>query len=78
MNNRTYVILDASEIGNVDFDQVLQTSADKLRYSVNGSKFVVKFEGVTPSFLEGKTQHNHAEILPIMQSAEWTDPDLEI
>ena len=79
MNTRTYVILDASEVGNVDFDQVLQTSADKLRYSLDSSKFVVKFEGeVAPSFLEGKNQYSHAEILPIMQSAEWTSPDLDI
>lgn len=78
MHNRTYVILDASEIGNVDFGQVLQSSADKLRYSLDGSKFVVKFEGDIPSFLEGKTQYNHAEILPIMQSADWTDPEQQI
>ena len=78
MNTRTYVILDASEVGNVDFDQVMQSSADKLRYSLDGSKFVVKFEGDTPSFLEGKTEYNHAEILPIMQSAEWTDSEQPI
>ena len=76
MNNKTYVILDASEVGNVDFGQLIPTSADTLRYSLDGSKFVVKFEGDTPSFLEGKTQYSHAEILPIIQSAEWTDPDL--
>ena len=69
---RTYVILDASEVGNVDFDQVIQTSADKLRYSLDGSKFVVKYEGTQPFFLLGKTEYTHEEILPIMQSAEWT------
>lgn len=78
MNNRTYVILDASEVGNVDFDQVIQTSADKLRYSLDGSKFVVKFEGDTPSFLIGKDQYDHAEILSILADPDWTDPDLEI
>ena len=69
---RTYVILDASEVGNVDFDQVMQSSADKLRYSLDGSKFVVKYEGTQPFFLLGKTEYTHAEILPIMQSPEWT------
>ena len=78
MNTRTYVILDASEVGNVDFDQVMQSSADKLRYSLDGSKFVVKFEGDTPSFLIGEPQYDHSEILTIMQSAEWTDPSLDI
>ena len=75
MNNRTYVILDASEVGSVDFDQVIQTSANKLRYSVDGSKFVVKYEGDTPSFLEGKTEYTHSEVLTIMATDEWTDPD---
>jgi len=75
MNNRTYVILEASEVGNVDFDQVLQTSADTLRYSVDGSKFLLKYEGDTPSFLEGKTEYTHSEILVILATDEWTDPN---
>lgn len=78
MNNRTYVILDASEVSSVDFDEVIQTSADKLRYSLDGSKFVVKYEGTQPSFLSGKTEYNQEEILSILSGPEWTDPDLEI
>ena len=50
MNNRTYVILDASEVGNIDFDQVMQTSVDNLRYSLDGSKFVVKFRATLLAF----------------------------
>lgn len=72
---RTYVILDASEVANVDFDKVLQTSADTLRYSLDGSKFLLKFEGDTPSFLIGEPQYDHAEILSILSGPEWTDPD---
>lgn len=78
MNNRTYVILDASEVSNVDFDQVIQTSADKLRYSLDGSKFVVKFEGDTPSFLIGEPQYTQEEILSILDGSEWTSPGLDI
>ena len=72
---RTYVILDASEVGNVNFDAVIQTSADKLRYSLDGSKFVVKFEGDTPSFLIGEPQYDHAEILNILSGPEWSSSD---
>jgi hypothetical protein len=72
---RTYVILNSSELSSVDFDQVLQDSADTLRYSVDGSKFLLKFEGDTPSFLEGKTQYDHAEILDILSGPEWTSQD---
>lgn len=73
-----YVIINTSDLDSVDFSQVAETSTDSLSYSVDGTKTFVKFEGDTPNFLQGKTQHNHAEILTIMQSAEWTDPDLEI
>lgn len=72
---KTYVILDASEVGNVDFDKVMQTSSDTLRYSLDGTKFLLKFEGDTPSFLEGKTQYTHSEILAELATPEWTDPD---
>ena len=72
---RLYCILDTSELNSVDFDQVLQTSADTISYSLDGSKFILKFEGDTPSFLEGKTQYDHAEILSILSGPEWTDPD---
>jgi len=74
---RNYVIIDASEVSSVDFDQVLETSAETLRYNVNpaGTKTFVKFEGDTPSFLEGKTQYSHSEILTILAGEEWTSPD---
>ena len=73
---RTYVILDASEVANVDFDQVLQTSADTLRYSLDGSKFLVKFEGDTPSFLIGEPQYTQEEILPILAGADWSSDEI--
>ena len=78
MNNRTYVILDASEVSDVDFDQIIQVSADQLRYSLDGSKFVVKYEGTQPFFLLGKTEYDQEEILSILSGPEWTDPDAEI
>jgi hypothetical protein len=75
MNNLTYVILNASEVDNVDFDQVIQDSSDTLRYSLDGSKFLLKFEGDTPSFLIGEPQYEHAEILSILSGSDWTSPD---
>jgi hypothetical protein len=69
---RTYVIIDASEVANVDFSQVSETSADTLKYSVDGTKTFVKFEGDTPSFLIGEPQYDHAEILNILSGAEWS------
>ena len=75
MNTRTYVILDASEVDTVNFDEVIQTSADKLRYSLDSSKFVLKYEGDQPSFLSGKQEYTHSEILAILATDEWTSDE---
>ncbi len=64
---RKYVIINADEVGSVDFSQVLETSSDTLRYSLDESKTFVKFNGATPSFLEGKTQYPHSEIVATLQ-----------
>ena len=42
--NRRYVIFDASEVGTIDFNQVLQTSAETLRLSIDETKALIKYE----------------------------------
>jgi len=68
-----YVIIESSDVDLVSFSQVLETSAASLRYSVDGTKSFVKFAGNTPSFLDGKTQYTHSEILAILNdvNGEW-------
>jgi len=73
---RTYCIIDASDVSSVDFDQVAETSADTLRYSVDGTKTFVKYEGTQPSFLSGKTEYTHSEILSILSGPEWTSGEI--
>jgi hypothetical protein len=73
---RTHVIIDASEVSSVDFDQVLETSADTLRYSLDGTKTFVKYEGTQPFFLLGKTEYTHEEILSILSGPEWTSDEV--
>ncbi len=75
--NRKYVIIDASEVSSIDFTQVNETSADTLRYSLDETQTFVKFDGDTPSFLEGKTQYNHNEMVSILNSIDWTE-EIEI
>jgi len=71
--NRKWVIIDKDDVSSVDFSQVLETSADTLRYSVDGNKTFVKYEGSQPSFLSGKTEYSHSEILAILnnEDGEW-------
>jgi hypothetical protein len=73
---RTYCIIDASEVSSVDFDQVAETSADTLRYSLDGTKTFVKYEGTQPFFLLGKTEYDQEEILSILSGPEWTSDEI--
>lgn len=71
-----YVIINKSEVANVDFSKVKETSADTLRYSIDGTKTFVKFEGDVPAFLHGKQQYTHAQILEVLAGEEWTSAEL--
>lgn len=42
--SRNYIIFNISEIDKIDFGQVLETSAETLRKSVDGSKTFVKWD----------------------------------
>jgi len=74
--SRKYVIINSDEVSSVDFSQVDETSENTLRYSLDGSQTFVKFDtDTTPSFLEGKTQYSHSEILAILATDEWTSDE---
>ena len=70
-----YVILPSSELSTVDFSEIAETSESTLRYSLDNSKFILKYKGDQPSFLSGKTEYTKAEILPILATDEWTPSD---
>jgi hypothetical protein len=72
----SYMIVLASEVDQVDFSQVFETSPDTLRISVDGIYTFFKYEGETPSSIEALTykdgEYKHYEILNILNSPEWT------
>tara|TARA_R110000824_G_scaffold281585_1_gene469916 strand:- start:21 stop:257 length:237 start_codon:yes stop_codon:yes gene_type:complete len=71
--SRKYVIINADEVDSVNFSQVDETSENTVRYSTDGSLTFVKFDtDTTPSFLDGKTQYTHSEILAILATDAWT------
>ena len=74
--NRKYVIISASEINNVDFSQVLETSSETCRYSVDRTKTFVKYEGEQPSSVQALTtksqEYTHDEIVQFLTTEEWT------
>ena len=73
--SKKYVIITASEVSSVDFSQVLEDSSDTLRYNNDNTKTFVKFEGSTPSFLDGKTQYNNSEMLTELNESEWVNTE---
>jgi len=77
-NNYTYVILDISELSNMDFSKLLTNSADTVRKNLDNSKFVVKFKGEAPSFLNGKTLLTHEQILEELNKTTWREEEEDI
>jgi hypothetical protein len=69
-----YTILNTDELSSVNFNEVNETSENTLRYNNAKTEFLLKFEGVTPSFLEGKTLYDYDGIMQILNSPEWTQP----
>ena len=76
-NNYTYVILNKSEIVDsdgeelIDFSQLLNRNSSMLRYSLDGTKGLVKYDGDQPAFLNGKTTYTHEEIRTEMGKSDW-------
>ena len=77
MTPRKYTIISKDDVDSIDFDQVLEGNESHLHYSLDGSKTLVKYRDEQPSFLSGKTEYTHSEILAILATDEWTSPDPE-
>jgi hypothetical protein len=69
-----YVILDADEVGDIVFSEVLETSESTLRYNIAETETVLKYEGAKPRFLYGKDTYTHSEILAILATSAWNPP----
>ena len=79
-NNRKFMIFNISELNNIDFTQVCETSKDTVRKSVDETKTFVKWDNDTPECVlnlntkEGP--YTYDEILEILSTKEWSDPHL--
>ena len=77
--NREYIIFNISELPLVNFNEMLETSVDTVRKSVDGVKTFVKWDGVTPECVNNLTTkegpYTYEEILTILSTPEWTDPN---
>jgi len=73
--NRQYMIINVSELSDIDFLEVIQTSPNTVRKSVDGTKCVLKWSGDLPkSIVKRKIfteLYKHERILKILESKEW-------
>lgn len=76
----TYGIIAIVDLDKVDFSQVDQTSAETVRRSLDGSKFVLKwYHDEEPTFITDGTIVplqilTHSECLELMNTSEWSEP----
>ena len=73
-----YVIFNVSELPNINFEEVLETSIYTVRKSVDETKTFVKWNGQIPSSVQSlqtkEGPYTYDEILQILSTPEWSEP----
>lgn len=80
--NKNYMIFSTSELTNINFGEVLETSINTVRKSVDETKTIVKWDGdIIPnsvnSLITKEGPYNHEEMLNILIDIFWT-PEVDI
>ena len=77
--NRKFMIFNVSELDNIDFTQVHETSIDTIRKNIDGTRTFVKWDGETSSSVATLTTaegpYTYEEILTILSGPEWTSTE---
>lgn len=75
MVSNNYLIMLTSEIDKIDFQQTVITSRETLTYNGDGSKTVIEWAGIEPTFLSDLSYkqgpYNLEQMQLITQSPEW-------
>jgi hypothetical protein len=76
-DQRNFAIFSTTELDQINFTEVLETSTETVRKSVDGTKTFVKWDGETPppsvqalTTVEGP--YTYEEMLNILSGPEWT------
>ena len=79
--DRTYATAQTLTLGNVDFSQIMETSANTVRKSVDESQFVLKWDtNNIPTFITNGSvtvtwSGSHADCLTLMNTSAWTEEE---
>ena len=76
-NSRQFMIFSTTELSQIDFTQVCETSIDTVRKSTDELKTFVKWDGEEiPTSIENLTTkegpYTYEEILVILSTSEWS------
>ena len=75
-----YSIIKIEDLDLIDFNEVFQTSEETIRKSLDEEKFVIKYN-IVPSFIaNGEVVPlevlTHSQCFALMQTSEWSQPEL--
>jgi hypothetical protein len=75
---KNYIIFDYNEVDKIDFNEVLETSIETLRLSLDGTKTFVKWIGEEPSFVSSivskSSIYTNDEMISILDGSDWYNP----
>ena len=78
-SNRTYATALTSTLGNVDFSQVMESSINTVRKSLDESQFTLKwYTANKPTFITDESvtltwSGSHKDCLTLLNTPAWTD-----
>jgi hypothetical protein len=79
-DERQYIIFNVSELNQIDFTTVHETSIETVRKSVDETKTFVKWDNTMPECIVNLTTkegpYTYNEIIVILATEEWTIPIL--
>jgi len=81
--HRNFMIFNVSELGSVNFSEVLETSINTVRKSIDQTQTFVKWDAETiPPSVDSLTTkegpHIYADMLAILATSGWTSTEIGI
>ena len=74
---RQFIIFNVSELAKINFEEVLETSEDTVRRSLDGTKTFVKWEDTIPQCIQLLTTadgpYSYQEMLELLDGPDWLD-----
>ena len=80
-DHRTFMIFNVSELGSVNFSEVLESTINTVRKSVDQTQTFVKWDSETvPPSVDGLTTkdgpHLYEDMLTILATSGWTSTEI--